>query len=285
MLIAGVKLMLMRKTTKRNNAIIGGALSPNAGIAADFAKPTVNLIELMSRDVKRELKKVFKDTNFTSAMDASTTSQARIAINMLLRKWQPRFDKIAKSSVERMIERTMRNSSVTLGLSLKDVAEDFKIDTSFSDERLKEVIKASTQEAANLIKIIPQKYLAEVQGQVMRSITTGKGMEDLVPFLTKKYNGNIRHARNVALDQTRKAYQSINTSRLKSLGVKSFIWIHSGGGKEPRQNHIKMSGNEYSFDNPPIIGVMYGENVRGLPGDLPNCRCICKPVINFDLEE
>jgi SPP1 gp7 family putative phage head morphogenesis protein len=119
----------------------------------------------------------------------------------------------------------------------------------------------------------------------MRSITTGKGMEDLVPFLTKKYKGNIRHARNVALDQTRKAYQSINTSRLKSMGVKSFIWIHSGGGKEPRQNHIKMSGNEYSFDNPPIIGVMYGENVRGLPGDLPNCRCICKPVINFDLEE
>lgn len=276
---------MMRKKTKRNNAIIGGALSPNAGIAADFAKPTVNLIELMARDIKRELKKVFTETNFEASMDASTTSQARIAINYLLRKWQPRFDEIAKSSVERMISRTMRNSAVTLGLSLKDVSEDFKIDTSFSDERLKEVIKASTQEAANLIKIIPQKYLAQVQGQVMRSITTGKGMEDLVPFLTKKYDGNIRHARNVALDQTRKAYQSINTSRLKSMGVKSFIWIHSGGGKEPRQNHIKMSGNEYSFDNPPIIGVMYGENVRGLPGDLPNCRCICKPVINFDLED
>ena len=119
----------------------------------------------------------------------------------------------------------------------------------------------------------------------MRSITTGKGMEDLVPFLTKKYKGNIRRARLIALDQTRKAYQSINTSRLKTLGVKSFIWIHSGGGKEPRMEHIRMSGNEYSFDNPPVIGVMYGEEVRGLPGDLPNCRCICKPVIKFDLEE
>ena len=30
---------------------------------------------------------------------------------------------------------------------------------------------------------------------------------------------------------------------------------------------------------------MYQEKVYGLPGDLPNCRCICKPVINFDLEE
>ena len=119
----------------------------------------------------------------------------------------------------------------------------------------------------------------------MRSITTGKGMEDLVPFLNKKYRGNIRHERLVALDQTRKAYQSINTVRLKAMGVKKFIWVHSGGGKEPRIDHIKMSGNEYSFDNPPVIGIMYGNEVRGLPGDLPNCRCICKPVINFDLED
>jgi len=260
-------------------------LRPNASIAADYSKPTINLIELMSRDVERELKKLFKENHFGYGMDASISSQARILINYLIAKWGKRFNKIAKSSTDRMIERTIRNSAVTLGLSLKDASEDFKIDTSFRNEQINDVIKASTQEAANLIKLIPKKYLAEVQGQVMRSITTGKGMEDLVPFLTKKYNGNIRHARNVALDQTRKAYQSINTSRLKTLGVKKFIWIHSGGGKEPRLDHIKMSGNEYSFADPPIIGVMYGEEVRGLPGDLPNCRCICKPVINFDLEE
>ena len=275
----------MAGKAKPKSGLVGGALRPNASIAADYAKPTVDLIGLMSRDVKRQLKKLFKENEFGYAMDASISSQARILLNWLLAKWEKRFNAIAKSSTERMIERTIRNSSVTLGLSLKDASEDFKIDTSFRNAQINDVIKASTQEAANLIKVIPQKYLAEVQGQVMRSITTGKGMEDLVPFLTKKYNGNIRHARNTALDQTRKAYQSINTSRLKTLGVKKFIWIHSGGGKEPRVNHIKMSGNEYSFDNPPVIGVMYGNEVRGLPGDLPNCRCICKPVINFDLDE
>ena len=264
---------------------IAGALRPNAGIAADFAKPVENAITAMFKDVRRELEKVFKETNFNSAMDASTASQARIIINALMATWQLKFNDIAKKSVDRMIERTIRNSTVTLGMSLKDLSEDFKIDTSFRNEQLSEVIKASTQEAANLIKVIPQRFINEVQGQVMRSITTGKGMEDLVPFLTKKYKGNIRRARLTALDQTRKAYQSINTSRLKTLGVKSFIWIHSGGGKEPRIEHIRMSGNEYSFDNPPVIGVMYGEEVRGLPGDLPNCRCICKPVIKFDLEE
>jgi len=274
----------IRKPISEQGAV-GGALRPNVGIATDFAKPIVDEVGLMGRDIKRQLTAVFKATNFESAMDASTTSQARIILNALMVKWQGRFNKIAKRAVDRMIERTMRNSAVTLGLSLKDASENFKIDMSFSNAQLEEVIKASTQEAAGLIKAIPQKYLAEVQGQVMRSITTGKGMEDLVPFLNKKYLGNIRHARLVALDQTRKAYQSINTVRLKSMGVKKFIWVHSGGGKEPRIDHIRMSGNEYSFDNPPVIGIMYGTEVKGLPGDLPNCRCICKPVINFDLKD
>ena len=272
------------KPTKKNS-IVAGALRPNAGISTDYAKPIVNELELMFRDVQRELKKAFKENHYGQAMDASLASQSRILLNWLLRKWQPRFDEIAKSATNRMIERTLKNSAITLRNSLKQALPDLSIDTSFSNEQLQEVIKASTLEAANLIKIIPYKFLNEVQGQVMRSITTGKGMEDLVPFLTKKYKGNVRHARLVALDQTRKAYQSINTTRLKTLGVKKFIWIHSGGGKEPRELHKRMSGNEYSFDDPPFIGMMYQEKVYGLPGDLPNCRCICKPVINFDLEE
>ena len=276
--------MPIRKPISKDGAI-GKALRPNAGISADFAKPITKLIGLMYRDALRELTKVFEDTSFTSAMDASTSSQARIIMNWLMRKWSKRFDDTAKSIVDRMIARTLKNSSVTLGLSFREVSKDFEIDTTLINERLNEVIKASTQEAVMLIKRIPERFLGDVQGQVMRSITTGNGMKDLVPYLTKKYNGDIKHARLTAADQTRKAYQSINTSRLKTLGIKKFVWIHSGGGKAPRLDHIKMSGNEYSFDDPPVIGKMYGNEVRGLPADLPNCRCICKPIINFDLED
>jgi uncharacterized protein with gpF-like domain len=267
---------------KKANKLVGGSLRPNVGISVDYAKAIVNELDLMYRDIQRQIDKIAKSDTYGQAMDASLASQYRIILNALLRKWQPRFNELAKKSTDRMIDRTIKYSSITLKSSLKEAIPDLTIDTSFRDERLAEVIKASTLEAANLIKLIPYKFLNEVQGQVMRSITTGNGMQDLVPFLTKKYKGNVRHARLVALDQTRKAYQSINTTRLKTLGVKKFIWIHSGGGKEPRQQHIRMSGNEYSFDDPPEIGVMYGAEVYGLPGDLPNCRCICKPVITFD---
>ena len=267
------------KSSKNN--LIGGALRPNAGIASDYAKPIVKEIGLMSRDVERQLKRLFTEPDYGYAMDASISSQARILLNYLMDKWQKRFKEIAEDATDRMIKRTVKNSSITLGISLKELSENFEIDTSVISPKIRDVIKASSQEAANLIKLIPQKYLGDVQGAVMRSITTGKGLRDLVPFLEAKYNGNLRHAKNVALDQTRKTYQAVTRSRLQSLGVKKFKWVHSGGGREPRQEHIRMSGKEYLFDNPPEIGIMYGETVRGFPGELPNCRCTLSPVIDL----
>lgn len=257
-------------------------LRPNVGLAVEFYEPQKRLIEKMYLDVKKELISVFKETKFGYAMDASISSQSRISLNRLSKKWDQKFDRLAKRITKKMIDGNIKNSAISIENSFKNVME---IDTSFSNEILKEVIGASAQEAANLIKLIPSKFINDVQGQVMRSITTGEGLKDLVPFLKEKYQGDIKKARNTALDQTRKAYQSINTSRLKSMGVKKFIWKHSGGGKTPRQNHVRMSGNEYSFDDPPIIGVMYGSEVKGLPADLPNCRCFYIPIIELDLKK
>ena len=266
---------------KAKSKIIGKALSPNASIAADFASPILELITLMHRDIKRELEKCFEVNSFDHAMDGSITSQARIILNTLLAKWQDRFNKVAKNQSEKMVERNVKFSSISLKASIKSAVKDISIDTTLTNAMLDNVIKASSLEAANLIKLIPQKYLGDVQGQVMRSITTGKGMEDLVPYLTAKYKGNIKHARNVALDQTRKTFQSVNTARLKAFGVKSFVWVHSGGGKEPRKLHKELNGKEFEYDKPPYIGDMYGSAVYGMPAELPSCRCISRPVFNF----
>jgi len=262
--------------------MIGKALRPNVGIGVDYAKPTTRLITLMYKDIIRELNRTFKECGYETAMDMSISSQMRITINALLKKWQKRFDKVAETSTDRMIERTVKISKVTLNYSLKELADAISIDKTYSNTILKEVIKASTEEAANLIKLIPQRALAEVQGAVMRSITTGQGMYDLVPFLKTKYKGNIKRARNTALDQTRKAYQSVNTTRLKAYGVKKFIWIHSGGGKTKRPLHVEMDGKEYDLNDPPYIGDMYGSKIYGLPADLPNCLPANSNVESFN---
>lgn len=265
-------------TTK--NQIAGKAIQPNASIAADFVNPLLAAIEQMSRETKRELRKVFEEyPGF--AQDSSISSQSRIAIAMLMDKWEPRFNRLAKKLVKRMISRTNRYSAVTVKQTLKDMLPELAIDTSVVDDRLKDIIKAATEESVSLIKLIPTKYLSDVQGQVARSITTGDGLKYLVPFLNEKYEGNIRHARNVALDQTRKANASINAYRFQKAGVTKFKWKHSAGSAHPRKQHIAMSGNVYEYAKPPNIGRMYGKDVYGLPGYLPYCRCLAVPIFEF----
>ena len=123
------------------------------------------------------------------------------------------------------------------------------------------------------------QYLGEVQGQVMRSITSGQGLKDLIPYLNTKYDQNIRHARNVAFDQTRKAYSNINAGRMQANGIKSYEWIHSGGGQHPRKLHQQMNGRVYRLDDPPVIDERTQE--RGIPGRAINCRCTMRPIVSF----
>jgi len=215
-------------------------------------------------------------------MDDSPVSQSRIAINRLLKKWNPIFAEWAKTYTDKMIERTLKNTSFTLGQSLREMSQELTINTDLIDGPLREIIKASTEEAANLIRLIPQQFLGRVQGAVMRSITSGNGMQDLIPTMNKFYHQQVRHARNVAYDQTRKAYNNINAGKMKSLGVKKFEWVHSAGGQHPRKLHQELNGKVFDLDDPPYIGEMYGEAVYGKPGDLPNCKCTMRPIISFE---
>jgi hypothetical protein len=259
------------------DALRGSVLSPNAAIEQEYTAVILTLVRKMCDDTKKALQAVFageKPIIEPAAMDAAdtgTSTQARIALNALMDKYDPLFNRWAKKSTKRMMDRTVKNSGITLGMSLRQMSAAVQLDASKITPELLEIINASTTEAVSLIKLIPAKYLTNVQGAVSRSITSGNGMADLVPFLDKQYQGNVRHARNVAADQVRKAYSNTTATRMSGIGVKTYEWIHTGGPKEPRALHIALNGTVCSLDEPPYIGEMYGQPVYGKPGDLPNC--------------
>jgi SPP1 gp7 family putative phage head morphogenesis protein len=283
----------MTATIKRPDALHGSPLHPNAAIQQEYAAAILTLIRRMHDDIRREMRRVFDEHQFhAQAMDddrvdggsddksGTVASQARIGLNALLVRYVPLFNRMARKATKRMIERTVKNSAVTLGLSLKSINPDLTIKPVVTD-RLQEIITASTTEAAGLIKLIPQKYLGDVQGAVMRSIAGGGGQKELTPTLQTLYGKSIRHARMVAMDQTRKSYSNITAHRMLDIGVKKFVWLHIGGSMRPRKEHIEMNGETYDLDDPPYIGAMYGEPVYGKPGDLPNCRCVMRPLVSF----
>jgi len=274
-----------RKTwaAKRKQApvFVGGALRPNAAVGIKYAARLEKLTRQMIETVRREVLRLFEGPVGRQhlGMDASLASQARMLTDKLTRRFEELFAKAAKPMAESMLSGAEKSTKSSLHSSLQQLSGGLSLKTSVMNTPLQEVYKASVAENVALIKSIPAEYLQKVQGSVMRSITTGNGLQDLIPALEQYEGQTYRRARNIALDQTRKAHNSINKQRMQALGVKKFKWIHSGGGAHPREDHVLMDGQIFDFDNLPVIDKRTGE--RGIPGQAPNCRCSMAPVFAF----
>jgi SPP1 gp7 family putative phage head morphogenesis protein len=254
-------------------------------IASDYNANLQRYIDRMIRDVLREVEDLyvtFAADGESWAMDASTASQARILSNAMRDKFAKLFGQIAQPVAEQMTKRAEKDSGQKLNTSLKEMSGQLVLQTRVFNDKLRDVLTATVAENVALIKRIPEKFLDNVQGAVMRSIQSGNGLADLQPQLNK-YGVQVKNwAKNVALDQTRKAYNGINAQRMQALGVKEFEWVHSGGSNHPREYHRDvLNGKIFSFDDlPHLDGPNQGE--RGIPGQAPYCRCTMRPIFRFN---
>lgn len=259
----------------------GDPLQHNAAVAVRYAQGIQALTAQMTAQVKREVLRLF-DTDAAAAHfgeDATIASQSRILMNSLAERFTALFAKKAKPLADGMVAEAGKSGTKALHSSLQKLSGGMSLKTSLNSPALENITKAAVAENVSLIKSIASKYLQQVEGAVMRSITTGNGLKDLVPSLEQCEGQTHRRAKNIALDQVRKVYNSINKGRMEALGVKKFMWHHSGGGAHPREDHVDMDGQIYRFDNPPVIDKRTGE--RGIPGQAPNCRCTMSPVFDF----
>lgn len=277
-----------RKVTLR-----GTQLRYNASQQAKYVDSLLRLVSQMTKETKKQIivlfrgpdsKDYFRQQRKAEAMDASLASQARILTNALTRKFAQLFADKGKKLSQQMVGGAAQVSQFNLNTSLKQLSGGLTLKTSIVPEGMDDVSTALVAENVSLIKSIPSQYFKDITGSVMRSITTGNGLADLLPDLSKYEGQTARRTRNLALDQTRKAYNSINKQRLQALGVKQFEWIHSGGGQRPRESHQKISGHIFNFatleDEQAELGVPLED--RGIPGHPVNCKCTMSPVIDFD---
>lgn len=270
------------ETLRGKPLIVSGAIATRYFDTLDF------YISRMEREVKREVSKLyeaFAGDGAAWAMDASVASQARILTNAMRDKFAKLFAKIAPDAAQAMTDQTAKDSGQKLGISLKEMSGQMTLKTDVLNDSLRDVLVSTVVENVNLISRIPQTYLDNVSGAVMRSIQTGNGLADLTPELDK-YGVTVRNwAKNVALDQTRKAYNGINRGRMEALGVTEFEWVHSGGSNHPREYHRDvLNGKIFNFEDlPHIDGPTQGE--KGIPGQAPYCRCTMRPIFRFDNDE
>lgn len=287
MIIKKFRLSEKKERWAKNRKVVlrGKKLNYNARIQLWYKKSLNKLVSKMTNEVKREVIKLFErlPVKPLGTMDESIGSQARILMNELSSKFEGLFALEAKTLAGYMMEQTIKSSESNLKSSLKELSGGLTIKTDIVPSELIDVVNASIAENVSLIKSIPQQYFKDVTGSVMRSITSGEGMYELLPQIKKYESLTERRAELLALDQTRKAYTSVNVTKLDKLGIEKFEWLHSGGGQTPRESHIKMDRQIFSFANLLTEQAAMGipKEDRGLPGYPINCRCTLVPVEEY----
>lgn len=259
---------------QRKEEIILPAVHPNQGLQALYRQKIERLLDAMRKSIDYWVAAAYNNNEpevAKIAQDESPAAAMREVMKRLTAYWQKRFNKAAPDLAKYFATAVDKRVSSVLKTILKDAgfAVSFKLSREAND-----VLQATMWEQVGLIKSIPQQYLADVEGLVMRSVATGRDLATLNNELLKRYQITKRRAALIARDQNNKATAVITRVRQDSLGITDAIWLHSHGGKTPRPEHLAFSGKRYK-----IATGAFLEGKWTWPGVEINCRCVSKSVI------
>lgn len=253
------------------------AVHANRGIEARYRRQLARMIAEMHGSVEYWLTAAYrKEPPALAALvaaDATPAQMIRKALAGLAARWVAKFDEWAPKIAEAYVTNMFKASDSAFRQALKDAgwAVDFKMTPAVRD-----AFQASLTENVGLIKSIPEKYLQQVEGVVMRSYSNGRDLETMVADLKALYPGAAHRAVLIARDQSNKANAVVNRARQMELGITDALWMHSHAGKVPRASHVKANGTKYKIAEGCLID---GEHIQ--PGSLVNCRCTSRAILPF----
>ena len=253
------------------------AVHANRGIEAKYRKALQRLIAEMHGSVEYWLTAAYrKDPPRMAALveqaqDASPAQRIRKVLDDLARRWTDRFNDYAPKLAEAYLKGMFKASDSAFRQALKEAgwAVDFKMTPAVRD-----AFNASLEENVGLIRSIPEKYLQQVEGTVMRSYIAGRDLATMVKELKQLYPAASHRAELIARDQSNKANAVVNRARQMELGITEAIWQHSHAGNLPRPDHVAANGKRYKIAEGCLIS---GEHIQ--PGEEINCRCTSRAVL------
>lgn len=261
-------------TTKRKTA---RAVTPNLGVERAYKRAMEKLIDEMSNSFEYWLAAAYKANppRMEVAMDALPSAELSKKIRDLGKRWVKKFDDMASAIAQKFTESGRKATDSSFQQALKDAgfAVEFKVTPVMRD-----AMNATIAENVSLIRSIPRQYSMEVEGIVMRGFTQGRDLAYITEELQKRHGVTGRRAANIARDQSNKLTATVTQARRVELGLFEAEWIHSGGGKEPRQSHVKAGKDKKKFD---IREGCLIDGVHILPGQLINCRCSSRTILPF----
>lgn len=253
------------------------AVRPNVGIRFRYQRQMLVLIEEMNASILYWLEAQYKKTPPALAMDARLPSKAmQQRFREIARQWKKRFNQAAPKIAEAYLQGSFKATDSAMRLALKDAGISVKFKMSAA---MRDAFNASLDENVGLIKSIPEQYLNQVEGIVARNYAAGRDLASMVKELKALYPKAQNRATLIALDQSNKANSVVENARRLQLGITQAMWLHSGGGKHPRPEHVKASGTVYDVRKGCPIKNEKGVIEYIMPGQKIRCHCVSRSVL------
>lgn len=252
-----------------------GAVRPSAAVNAAYRDRLYKAVDAMVASINYWLIAEYRQNAPEIAQDASPSAELRRAMRKLARRWQANFDALAPKLAEYFataagervdgeLARMFRKAGFTVKFRLTKAQND--------------VFQAVIAENVGLIKSLAAEHLSQVEGLVQRSVQEGRDLGMLTKQLQERTGITKRRAKRIAFSQNQMASSALTRARQQELGIRQAKWLHSAGGKQPRPEHVKFSGELYD-----VAKGAYLEGKWTWPGREINCRCVSIPVIpGFD---
>lgn len=270
----------------------GKPLKYSAIIAEWYYDQLLKAVSVMEKATRHEVLGEYEPDEV--AMDALAIDINGV-INSLVKRFDKYFRQYGAELAEKFLKKQLRFTRSSVKASIKPLEPEkasLAIKGSIINKSNYNTVKMAITENVNLIKSIPAQYFKDIVGAVTRSMEFGGSLEQLEKDV--EYIGGVakRRARLIATDQTRKVYESLALRQLIDAGFNKVQWHHSGGGKIPREYHLRkwdgvsdnppngLNGYIFNINEPPIIQFAKGKQpeVRGYPSVLINCRCFLTPI-------
>lgn len=253
------------------------AVRPSAAVRAAYQKRLEREVSEMHRSLifwlraeyRKQAPRLAADT--VMALDATPARELRAAMRKLGRRWLAKFDALAPKLADYFAQAASDRVDADLKRMLRKAGFTVKFRMS---EAQRNAYDAVVEENVTLIKSVAEQHLKNVEGAVMRSVSTGRDLGTLARELEENYGVTKRRAAFIARDQNNKATSVLNRTRQQELGVRKAKWLHSAGGKHPRPEHVAFSGKTYDVDKGAFL-----EGKWTWPGMEINCRCTSVAII------
>lgn len=266
----------MKIISPTSKPILLKPIHSNLGVEAKYRRDMQALIKEMSDEFIKEIATAWEDRPplTTIAQDKiSPTGWLSRIMERLGEKWKARFDQASRTLGHDFARGAYQHGDKAMMAVLKKAGFAVKFTMS---PAATEAYDATIAENVGLIKSIPQEYLKGVQQLVWNSVTQGHDLHALTEGLKERYGVTRRRAAFIATDQNNKARSTLEKVRRQELGITQAIWMHSGGGRHPRQSHVNMDGKPFDIEKG-MYDPSVDEHIQ--PGFLINCRCTSRAII------